>query len=165
MREADGEDRKEDENGRVGKSAGDLDEDDDDDDVRLRDSLLSLSHAVYDVSGIGLVPGLRYSGVRATKCECGRTNIQFQGFTNYTIMIHFAANGVKFSARRVAAQCVYGANAANSVNSVSVKISLAGYIHGAKRRSDRQLSPVFTFVGVQRKGRLFLPSPLLAWEF
>ena len=67
MREADGEDRKEEENLRVGKSAGDLDDvddDDDDDDVRLRNSLLSLSHAVYDVSGTGLVPGLRYSGVR-----------------------------------------------------------------------------------------------------
>ena len=72
MREADdGEDRKEEENLRVGKSAGDLD-DDDDDDVRLRNSLLSLSHAVYDVSGTGLVPGLRYSGVRTTKCERGR---------------------------------------------------------------------------------------------
>ena len=72
MREADGEDRKEEENLRVGKSAGDLDDVDDGDDVRLRNSLLSLSHAVYDVSGTGLVPGLRYSGVRTTKCERGR---------------------------------------------------------------------------------------------
>lgn len=63
MTEADG-DGKEDENLRVGKSADDLD----DDDGRLRNSLLSVSHALYDVSGTGLVPDLRYSGVRATKC-------------------------------------------------------------------------------------------------
>ena len=41
---------------RVGKSAAN-----DLDDVR-RDSLLSVSHEVYDVSETGLVPDLRYSG-------------------------------------------------------------------------------------------------------
>ena len=41
---------------RVGKSADDLD------DGRERDSLLSVSHEVYDVSETGLVPDLRYSG-------------------------------------------------------------------------------------------------------
>ena len=51
---------------RVGKSAVD----DLDDDVRLgRDSLLSVSHAVYDMSETGLVPDLRYSG----ECSCGMT--------------------------------------------------------------------------------------------
>ena len=45
-----------DENLRVGKSAAN-----DLDDVR-RDSLLSVSHEVYDVSETGLVPDLRYSG-------------------------------------------------------------------------------------------------------
>ena len=43
---------------RVGKSAAD----DLDDVGRARDSLLSISHAVYDVSETGLVPDLRYSG-------------------------------------------------------------------------------------------------------
>ena len=47
-----------DENLRVGKSAAD----DLDDVGRARDSLLSISHAVYDVSETGLVPDLRYSG-------------------------------------------------------------------------------------------------------
>ena len=43
---------------RVGKRAAD----DLDDVSRARDSLLSISHAVYDVSETGLVPDLRYSG-------------------------------------------------------------------------------------------------------
>ena len=43
---------------RVGKSAAD----DLDDVRRARDSLLSVSHEVYDVSETGLVPDLRYSG-------------------------------------------------------------------------------------------------------
>ena len=62
-----GDSTKEDEKLRVGKSGDDLEEDvedEDDDNVRggLRDSLLSVSHAVYDVSETGLVPDLRYSG-------------------------------------------------------------------------------------------------------
>ena len=80
MTEADnGEDRTGEENLRVGKSADDLDDDNDDVDGCLRDSLLSVSHAVFDVSGTGLVPDLRYSGTyRGDHSGCDKPTVDIK---------------------------------------------------------------------------------------
>ena len=53
-----GEDEKHSKNFRMGKH--------EDDGAYIQNSILSMSHSVYDVSDVGLVPDLRYSGEGAT---------------------------------------------------------------------------------------------------
>ena len=65
-----GEDKKHSENEweKVGKRA-------DDDGTYTHNSLLSMTHSVYDVSGVGLVPDLRYSGEGATSATNSRVSV------------------------------------------------------------------------------------------